>query len=568
MSRRTILGGAAGLAMSGAMELPAFAASMREGPVSGPADTILSGGNIWTMDAAAPRAEAIAIRGGRIMGIGSLREVERLRDHGTRMLDLGGKTVMPGFIDPHIHFAFVALDDFADVSARRVPTIAALQKLLRHLAESTPAGGWVRGQKYDPSIMQDRRGPTIAELDAAVPDHPVFILESNGHVGYANSKAFALAGVTAQTPDALRARFIHDGDGNLTGRLEESAAMLPFISKMPVASETELTARAMRVARQAARVGCTMVHDCGIGVTARSELHRLAAISSQGSPVRLRGMLVTTVADAWDEMGLKPGFGDDRFRVRGMKAWSDGSNQARTGYMREPYLGTDKRGELNFTPEQLAKVVRRAHDGGWQVGVHANGDAAIDVTIDAYRQALAANPRRDHRHRIEHCSMLHPEQIAQMVELGLSPSFLIGHVRIWGTAFEKRIIGPERVKFYDPCRSAQDAGLRISLHSDFSVTPIEPLQMVETAVTRVKDEDGGVLNPDQRLTVGQAFRAVTIDAAWQLGDDHHAGSLAKGKFADLVVLDEDPFRVPANEIASIPVNQTWLEGQEQGAAAS
>lgn len=159
--------------------------------------------------------------------------------------------------------------------------------------------------------------------------------------------------------------------------------------------------------------------------------------------------------------GLRPGFGDDLFRVDGIKAWSDGSNQAGTGRQREPYLGSDSCGALNYSPEQLAEVVSKAHRDGWQIGVHANGDAAIDVTIDAFEQALAADPRSDHRHRIEHCSVMYPEHIERMVELDLSPSFLIGHIRWWGTAFQDRLLGPQRAAYYDPCASALRAGLRI-----------------------------------------------------------------------------------------------------------
>jgi predicted amidohydrolase YtcJ len=336
---------------------------------------------------------------------------------------------------------------------------------------------------------------------------------------------------------------------------------------MPAVSEAEMTARAMRLARIGAAAGCTLLHDCGIGSGAGTvELARLQNVASQGAPLRIRGMLVSTLSDEWDKMGLTPGFGNDMCRIRGIKAWSDGSNQARTGYMREPYLGTDERGALTYTPDELVAAIRRAHKAGWQVGVHANGDAAIDVTIESFGKVLAELPRNDHRHRLEHCSVLHPEQIRRMAGLGLSPSFLIEHVYIWGKAFQERLLGPERASFYDPCKSAIEGGLRISLHSDYDVSPIRPLQKVETAVTRVMREGGGVLNPAERITREQAFRAVTIDAAWQVHEDHDLGSIESGKFADLVVLGEDPFEVPEDRISEVPVVETWLGGVRQAAA--
>lgn len=259
-------------------------------------------------------------------------------------------------------------------------------------------------------------------------------------------------------------------------------------------------------------------------------------------------MLVSNVYDTWLQMGLRPGFGHDMFRVDGIKAWSDGSNQAATGWQREPYLDSDSRGALNYSPEELATIVNRAHRDGWQVGVHANGDGAIDVTIDAFERALSADPRPDHRHRIEHCSVLRPEHIERMAQLELSPSFLIGHIRWWGTAFRDRLLGPQRASFYDPCASALQAGLRISLHSDWNVTPLEPLRYVQDAVTRIMAENGEVLNVDERIPVEAAPRAITIDAAWQCRADELTGSIEVGKYADVVILAQDPTTVDCRHL--------------------
>lgn len=566
VSRRGLLGGAAAVAAGATLGASMMATEVQ---ASAPADSdnlILVNGDFVTMNPRARHAAALAISGGRITAIGRLSAVRRRAGANARIIDMGGKTVMPGFVDAHMHFSNVILDGFVEVAADRAPTVAALQGLLREAAATAQAGDWVRGRNYDPSIMQERRSPTLAELDAAVPNFPVFILESNGHVAYANSAAFALAGIDANTSDPATARYVRDDQGQLNGRIEEMPAFLPFIAKMPPDAESEMVNRCMNLTKAAAAAGCTMVHDCGIGTGAgTTELSRLQAIAEQGIPIRIRGMLVSNIIDEWERMGLTPGFGDDILRIWGMKAWSDGSNQAGTGFMREPYLGTDDRGAPNYSPEELVASIRRAYQGGWQVGVHANGDAGIDMTINAYREVLSAHPRADHRSRIEHCSMLHREQIAEMAELGLSPSFLIEHVYIWGKAFQERILGPERVLFYDPCKSAVDGGLRISLHSDYDVTPIRPLQKVETAVTRVMRDGGEVLNPDERITREQAFRAVTIDAAWQLKEDHNAGSLEVGKFADLVVLGANPFDVAETEISQVPVIETWLGGVRQTA---
>lgn len=228
-----------------------------------------------------------------------------------------------------------------------------------------------------------------------------------------------------------------------------------------------------------------MLHDCGVGsIDGLSDLDGLRQAVSTGGAVRYRGMLVSGLYETWRAAGLRPGNGDDTFRIDGIKAWADGANQAGTGYQREPYLSTASRGALNHSSEELAEIVGRAHRNGWQVGVHANGDAAIDVTLDVFERALARDPGGDPRHRVEHCSVLRPDQIERMVALGVSPSFLIGHIHWWGGALRDRLLGPERAAHCDPCASALRAGLRISLHSfAFEANPNINPAVVHTPAT-------------------------------------------------------------------------------------
>jgi hypothetical protein len=422
-------------------------------------------------------------------------------------------------------------------------------------------------KQFDPSITPGARAPTLVELDALAPDNPFFMLESNGHVAYVNTRALQIAGVTRDTPDPPTARFVRGSNGELTGRLEESAAFQPFQGKMPQTSPAEMLTRVRQLFDRAAAAGCTTLHDCGIGLLAgTADLALLKSAMQEEPPVRYRGMLVSTEMDGWEKMGITPGQGDDLFRVDGVKAWSDGSNQAYTAYQRANYLGRDTRGALNYTPDQLAEAIRRAHRAGWQVGVHANGDAGIDTTLAAFETVLRETPRSDHRHRIEHSAILHPEQIIKMRELGISPSFLIQHVRWLGKAMRDRILGAERARFYHPCGSALKGGLRITLHSDWNVTPLEPLRCIETAVTRVMNEGGDVLFADERISVEAALRAVTIDAAWQCRMDNIVGSLEPGKYADLTLLESDPTAVHPTDIAKIKVSETWLAGKRRHSA--
>ncbi|ABS16059.1 MULTISPECIES: amidohydrolase [Brucella/Ochrobactrum group] len=566
-SRRDFLKylGAAAATSAFACSSPGMAFAQQAAAPAG--DIVFKGGTILTMNDKAPRAEAIAIRGNKILAVGKLDDVQSAIGSGAQVVDLQGRTLMPGLIDPHMHFVFTAFEDWIDVSPITTPDYATVwSKLQKGVADAKP-GEWVRAQQFDASITRDAKIPTIAELDALAPNNPFFMQESNGHIAYANSAAFKAAGITRETPDPSGARFVKDANGNLTGRLEEMAAQQEFLGVMPSPTAADMIGRVQRFLDHASSVGCTMLHDCGIGIMAGAQdLKILDAVLGEGkAPVRYRGMLVSTIMDEWEKEGIKPGRGNDLFRVDGIKAWADGSNQAQTGYQRENYLGTDERGALNYSLEQVTEVIRRAHEGGWQVGVHANGDAAIDMVLDAYEAVLGKSSNSDLRHRIEHCSVFHPEQMVRMKDMGLSPSFLIGHVRWWGKAFRDRLLGPERARFYDPCASALAAGLKISLHSDWNVTPIEPLRYVEDAVTRVMNEGGDVFFPEERIPVDAALRAVTIDAAWQCHMEDQIGSLETGKFADFAILEEDP-TAPDVKIGKIKVSETWMDGTKRYAA--
>jgi predicted amidohydrolase YtcJ len=536
---------------------PAFAQSAAR-----TADVIFWGGPIVTMNASASRAEAVAIQGERILAVGARSDIEALRGPQTQVVELDGRALLPGMIEPHMHAVFVAFEDWIDVSPITTPSFEAVMTKLRDGASKARPGEWVRAQQFDPSITKGARIPTLADLDAIAPDNPFVMIESNGHVGYANSVAMRIAGLTRDTPNTVQARFGRDANGDLTGRLESTGAMQPFIEKMPHPTAAEMQARLGRLFKHASSLGYTTLHDCGIGIQAGAgDLALLDAAMAQDPPVRYRGMLVSTAMSQWETMNLKPGRGNDYYRIDGIKAWSDGSNQAFTGFQRENYLGRDSRGALTYALPELTEIIRRAHDAGWQVGVHANGDAAIDTTIEAYETVLKQSPRPDHRHRIEHCSLLHAEQIEKMHRLGLSPSFLVGHVRWWGKAFRDRILGPERARFLVPAASALKGGLRISLHSDWNVTPLGPLRCVEDVVARIMNEDGGVFFPEERIPIEAALRAVTIDAAWQCRMDDKVGSLEPGKLADLAVLEQDPTAVSSTAIQAIKVNQTWMAGK-------
>ena len=518
-------------------------------------------GTIVTMNPAQPEAGALAVRNGRVLALGSHDEIDGLRGPDTEIVELGDQVALPGLIEPHMHlWGTVIFDSWLDCSPLANPAFDAVVARVRHAAASACPGQWVTGKLFDPSLYPGEPVLTAAILDRIAPENPVLVANASMHFLYANSRALALARVTAQTPDPPGGSYFRAG-GVLTGVVSEMAAMLPVLGAVPRLTHDELLDGLAAILDRAASAGVTKVHEAATGsLLGASELDILHGLAAAG---RLSARITTAQLDqaraAFERAGVRAGDGDDMVRATSWKLIADGSNQGRTGYQRAPYLGSAGRGAANTTADQLQEAIRYAHDRGWQVMVHANGDAAIDVTLEAYEKALAGAEPRDLRHRIEHCSIADDGHFRRMAAAGISPSFLMNHVYYWGRALRDNILGPFRANRLDAVASALRHGLRPSFHSDYAVSPIYPLRAVQTAVTRSM-RDGGVLNADERISAEAALRAVTIDAAWQTHTDGVLGSLEPGKHADFAILSSDPRRVDSGAIGEITVQQTRLGG--------
>ena len=453
--------------------------------------------------------------------------------------------------------------DYIIISPTEVASFDEVMQKLKEGAEKLKEGEWLLAADYDGVVTPGGRQFRLQDMDGIAPNNPFLLLEGSGHVAYVNSVALKLAGIDKTTPDPVSSRYVKDANGELTGRLEEPGAFAPVINLAQQLTDEDMEFRTLRMLTNASRLGITCIGDPSVGQNKGLEDVRLLERIKDRCPTRHRAFLVSTEMDVWAENGIRMGYGDDKFRVAKMKAWSDGATQAYSSYLREPYLGTDSRGALNYTEEQLYEIVKRAHGDGFSLAVHGNGDAAIDLVLRVYERVLKENPRDDHRHRIEHCSVGHPEQYTKMKELGVSPTYLSGHIRWWGKAFRDNLLGPDRIKYYDAAAKAIELGIPFSMHSDYSVTPLGPLRCVQDMVTRVMADGGEVFAPEQRIPVEQALKGVTTHAAWQLHMDDIAGSLATGKYADLAILEDDPTSVDPMQIEKIAVSETWLEGEKQ-----
>lgn len=529
-----------------------------------PADLMVVG-SLVTMDPFNPTADALAVRDGRIVGVGGVADLDGLRGPATEVLDLDDRVAYPGFVDPHMHlWPSALLDGWIDCSPFNHDSFDSVLDALQAANAAPDEHGWVLGQSYDPSLFATHPQLTRDLLDRVVPDRPAVVMNASLHFAYVNSRTLELAGLTDDSPDPPGG-FFGRVDGRLDGSAGEMGAIGLLLGRVPRKDQDEMIEGVVNVVASASRRGVTRVHDALTGtLLGGSELDVLHALAAEGRlPARIGVAIADQSRAAWEAAGLQPGAGDDLVRAQSWKLVSDGSNQGYSGYQSSPYLGTDACGHPNYSDHELTEAIARAHGAGWQLMVHANGDAAVEQVVSAYERALAgADPAtHDRRHRIEHCSLPSDGELARMAALGLSPSFLMNHVYFWGRAFRDEILGAAKAGRLDPVASARRHGLRPTLHSDYTVTPIDPLRSVQTAVTRRMRDGGEVLNPAECDQVALAMRAVTVDAAWQTHSDDVLGSLEVGKYADLVFLSGDPQAVDPEAIADIQVLETRLAGQ-------
>ncbi|MEP1330575.1 amidohydrolase [Pseudophaeobacter sp.] len=532
--------------------------------------TVFTNGKILTVDDDFSEAEAIAVRGNRILAVGTDGEVSAVAGADANVINLNGKTVLPGFIDAHTHVVSGSVVDaiMEYVGMARYTTVGeVLDHIARRVAE-TPAGEWLVFRNFDPAVQEGADALTFADLDPISTDHPIFVLNASGHLAYANFKAFEVSGVTNDVEDPPGGEFVRDTAGNLTGTMKNNVAFLKIVENYPAMMEVNPVNGLIGLLDKWTKFGLTTVSELSLGALAQSpaDAQVMAAAAQSGRmKARIRAYPFYTIgAEVWDEASIMQGDGNALARIAGYKLVADGSNQGFTGLQRDPYLNSDNRGLAYMQPEELTAAALERAEKGWHLAIHGNGDAAIDNilnTCEALRDAGIDMSRV--RPRIEHCSILHDEQIERMKDLGVSASFLIGHVHFWGVAMRDEVFGEEKAQLLDRCRSVEEAGVGFTLHSDFMVTDPNPLHMIEMAVTRrTWKEPDYVLAPQETISVESAIRAMTSEAAWQLFSDHEVGSLEPGKLADMVILDQDPRDVVPDEIKKINVLETWMDGRQ------
>ncbi|WP_157267851.1 amidohydrolase [Azohydromonas aeria] len=544
----------------------------------GAAELIYTGGDIVTVNDRAPRAEAVAVRRGVIVGVGTRAQVERAwKGSATRTVDLAGRTLVPGFIDAHSHLAQMETTwGTPNLNPPPVGAIRSIEDIVaamrRHVQEQDIAPGeTVLASGYDDSMLAERRHPTRADLDRVSTAHPVLAVHASGHLLAANSRALAAVGYGRHTQDPPGGVVRRGADGEPDGVVEELAA-LPFM-QLPKPRDMEARLRnLLQIQDHYAARGTTTAQD-GISLLHDVALMREAAgrgllkldLVAYPRWDQFNDMLAGKSAPAADVAAPDGGY-RGRFRIGGMKITCDGSPQGKTAYLSRPYLhpphgqGADYRGYPGVPQEELDRWFDLAWRHGLQLLVHCNGDAAAQQMIDAARKAVARHGRKDLRPVMIHAQFIRHDQVDQLKALGIVPSFFTGHTFFWGDWHINETVGRERAFGMSPMAYALRQGLRCTNHTDAPIIPVDHLMAMWTAVNRVS-RSGVVVGPDERVSALDALKAVTLHAAWQYHEERLKGSIEAGKLADLAVLDRNPLKVDPMAIKDIQVLQTIKEGR-------
>lgn len=537
-----------------------------------PADAIYFGGDIVTISAAQPTAQALAVKDGRILAVGERKAIEGNYKGGkTRLVDLAGKTLLPAFIDPHSHyFSSLTVANQVNVYAppagpgKDIPSIVA--ELVKFRDQHQIAKGvLIQAYGYDDTAMPNRLGLTRDDLDAAFPDNPVLVGHVSMHGGVLNSAAMKRWNFSASTATPAGGIIVRKPGSNEPAGLVMETAYLPIFSSMPKPTREQAADWSRAGQMLYAAAGITTAHE---GATRAEDLELMQLAAKAGANIidivaypfilDLDAVLAANPLATWGKYA-------DRLKIGGVKITIDGSPQGRTAYFTTPYLtggpGGEKdwRGEPTFPEDVVKQMVKRVYDLGVPLNLHANGDAAIDLFLRAHEYAAAGDLTRDRHVTVIHSQFVRPDQLDKYVQYRITPSFYTLHTFYFADA---HIVnrGREQTSFISPMRAAIDKGLHPTNHTDFVVAPLNQMFVAWSAVNRIS-RSGEVIGPDQRITPLEALRAMTIDAARQYGEQDSKGSLEAGKLADLVILDRNPLTVDPLAIKDIRVVETVKEGR-------
>lgn len=531
-----------------------------------PADLVLQGGLVYTVDSLRPRAEAIAVADGRIVYVGTNDSAQAFIGRATQVIDVKGRMVLPGFHDTHVHPVSGGLE-LGDCDLNPALTEADVRRIVAACAAREPKGAWVRGGGWALPIFPN--GASRYLLDSLVPDRPALLSSADGHSGWANSRALAIGGVTRATRDPVNGRIERDAAGEPTGTLRESAQRL-VDRQMPRRSSAEYLAGLERGLAMAARLGITTLHEASASepiALAYAEADSLGRLTAR-VVVNLRVDLAAPVEEEVARLSaLRARTARGLVRPAAAKIFMDGVIEAQTAALLAPYLDRPGyRGDVNVAPAKFNEFVRQLDSAGFKVHVHAIGDRAIRVAFDGFGQQFARDKGAGPRHIIAHIQLFDPADIPRFAALGVVASFqpLWAYADSYITDLTEPKLGPARSRYLYPIASVVRTGAIVAAGSDWSVSSMNPLEAIQVAVTRrgLDDSTGKAWIPEELVDLATMLRAYTLGGAIASEHDSLTGTLSVGKAADLIVVSEDLFALPAHRIGKARVLLTLVGGRE------
>ena len=522
------------------------------------ADIVVKNANVLTVDDLGTVAESFAVKNGKFVSVGTNTDTEMLSGPNTRILDLKGQTVIPGFIDAHIHVLSSGTRHVMSADCDRRSIDEVLQALRRRSA-GLGRDEWIQGFKYDDTKTEENRFLTRQDLDAVSTDLPVFVSHRAGHVYYMNSKALEIAGLNSNTPDPPGGRFGRDPTtGDLNGVIYERASE-PVRKMLPTVSIDDRTRGLKLINDMLSEAGLTSVHDAR--VSSDELLSYQEGLTNGNLGPRVYMLMAHDHFASLRDSGIKTGFGNNMLKIGGIKMVSDGAIAARTAYLSEPYIGSesgDDCGIQAMSAEEIEEAVLEIHRAGFQVCIHANGDLAIDMVLSAYEKALNSYPRNNPRHRIEHCTLVNPELLNRMRTTGTIGTPFCTYVYYHGE--KMGYYGEERLEWMFAQKSFMEYGVVATGATDYPPGPYEPLLGIQSCVTRT-DINGKLWGPSQRISSKDALRIYTRNGAYASFEENIKGSIEVGKLADFVILEQDLTKVDPFTIKDIEIIQTVVGGR-------
>ena len=516
-----------------------------------PADLVLHNGKIVTADEAFSIHEAVVVRDGKIVAVGGNDLLSSYE--AARVVDLQGKMAMPGFNDTHIH---VRGQPRRAVDLTQAKSLTEIFGAVTSKAQEMGKGEWVTGYGWSEDQLEEKRRPLRWDLDEAAPDNPVILTRAGGHSSVANSMALELAGVTPSTPDPDGGVIEKDEKGELNGVIRERAGIVSRL--VPEATPEELRDSFTQALRNLLSLGITSIIQAGVPPESYAEWEQIYSQYGEELPraaVQIRFREPADIAS----FGKKTGDGDERLRVGAVKITVDGGFTGPAAYTLEPYKDQgDYRGKLNYTEEELRAIIKAGHEAGWQLGFHTIGDAAIVLTVDAFAEALEALPRDDHRHFLNHFTIMPPEETMKKMA---AYHILIAQQPNFTYTLEGRYaanLDGDRLKHNNPLRTPMDHGIFMALGSD--ILPIGPMVGLYAAVTR-KGMSGEVYGPEEKITMEEAITGYTAKAAYLTHEEKIKGSLEPGKLADIIVLSDDLLTIDPEKILDVKILMTIVDGK-------